>query len=333
MDANRPVHPWVAERHDRITFAVQLISSRESPPGPAIVRTAKIAEDLGLDAVFLGDHPAWAPDSYLHLAAVAATTSRIGLGPMVAAAPYRNPILTARLVSDLDHLSGGRFINGLGIGWNTAEWEMGVNEFDRMGLPYPPASERQAALEEYIEIIRGVWGPAPFAFRGVYYQIEQANVPAPHQKPEPPLCIAGGGAKTLGQVARLADMSNFGSGPAGGVPAHEGAAQRLEILRRKCEEIGRPYEDILRSHFVHWLLLAKDNDALEMKVRHYFPEGPTGFWGVGLIAKTPEEAVAYYQPYVDAGMCYFIFQSLDMADHETLELVMTNVVPRLEAGN
>lgn len=330
MDRPRPLNPWVADRRDRISFGIQLAALWIDPPGPTVVKAAKVVDDLGLDAVFLGDHPAWAPECFTHFAAMAVTTERIGLGPMVSAVPYRNPLLLARLISDLDHLSNGRFINGLGIGWNASQWEMGTNEFDRMGLPYPSTQERQAALEEAIEIIRGVWGPEPFSFTGRHYQVADAQVPPPVQQPEPPLVLGGGGEKvTLRQLARLGDVCNFGSGPAGGCDSPESARRKLGILRRHCEELGRPFDDILRSHFTHWLLLAPDEPSLQAKVRRYFPDGPQGFWGAGLIARTPEGAIQYFQDYVDAGMQYFVVQTLDATDTESLRLLAQEVAPAL----
>src|SRR5215212_1556308 len=112
------IHPWVAERKRQFRFAAQLNAGDNPEPGKTLVEAAKRIEAIGFDAVFLGDHPVWTPDAYLHLAAMAMVTERISLGPIVAAAPYRNPVVSARLVSDLDHLSDGRAVNGLGIGWN-----------------------------------------------------------------------------------------------------------------------------------------------------------------------------------------------------------------------
>jgi hypothetical protein len=95
-----------------------------------------LAEDLGFDAFFVGDHPAWALDPWLHLAALAVTTERIRLGVNVCCALYRHPVLTARLAADLDNLSNGRLILGLGNGWD-------ANEFANLGLPFLPARDRR----------------------------------------------------------------------------------------------------------------------------------------------------------------------------------------------
>jgi alkanesulfonate monooxygenase SsuD/methylene tetrahydromethanopterin reductase-like flavin-dependent oxidoreductase (luciferase family) len=331
MDRQATLHPWVASIRDRITFGVQLIARRGEPePGKKLVAAAKVVDDLGFEALYLGDHPAWAPDPWTHFAAVAMVTSRIRLGPMVAASPYRTPLLTARLVSDVDHLSDGRVLMGLGIGWNASDYGLGTNEFDRMGLPYPSTAERQAALEEAITVIRRLWGPEPFSFDGTHFRALNANVPAPVQEPEPPLILAGGGEKvTLRQVARLADMANFGPGPAGGVDSPAVARHKHEVLKRHCEEAGRPYDDILRSLFSHWVMVAPSEHAVAEKIARYFPEGLDEFWGKYLVSGTPEQIAALFQEYVDAGIQHFDCQVLDTEDLETFTLLIQNVLPSL----
>jgi alkanesulfonate monooxygenase SsuD/methylene tetrahydromethanopterin reductase-like flavin-dependent oxidoreductase (luciferase family) len=333
MSIPSPIHPWVAERTGRFRFAAQLNAGDNPEPGKLLVEAARGIEELGFDAVFLGDHPVWTPDVYLHLAAMAMVTERISLGPIVAAAPYRNPVVSARLVSDLDHLSNGRAVNGLGIGWNAAEWEMGRNEFEMLGIPYPPTKTRQEQLEEYIAVMRGVWHEPPFTFAGTHYQNQDAYVAPPVQQPEPPLLIAGGGKRTLRQAARFADMVNFGPGPAGGTAGPALAAERLAVLKEQCDEIGRPYDHILKSSFEHWLVVAPDQRALDRKIAGYFPGGVEGFWGSGLVAQTVEGAIDYYQRFIDAGIEYFVFQSLDIFDRETLELVKYEVEPVLQSRN
>lgn len=326
----RPGHPWVAAHQGRIGFGLQAAAGRGTgDPGKRLVAAGRAADELGFDAFFLGDHPSWAPECWVHFAALAVTTRRVRLGPMVAANPYRPPLLTARIVSDVDRLSDGRCILGLGIGWNAADYGMGTNEFDRMGLPYPSARERQEALEEAIAVIHGVWGAAPFSFAGRHVRAVKAQVARPVQDPRPPLVIAGAGERTLGQVARLADCCNFGPGPAGHVDTPEQAREKLAILRRHCEAIGRPYDQILRSHFSHWVVLAPTAAAVAAKVARYFPEGLDRFWGAYLVAGTPDEAARYFQGFADAGIQYFVAQTLDPDDEETMRLLIEQVAPRV----
>jgi alkanesulfonate monooxygenase SsuD/methylene tetrahydromethanopterin reductase-like flavin-dependent oxidoreductase (luciferase family) len=332
MDRQPSLHPWVASVRDRVTFGLQVIAKRgEAEPGRKVVEAAVVAEELGFEAVYLGDHPAWAPEPWVHFAAMAMVTSRIRLGPMVAASPYRTPLMTARLVSDVDHLSNGRVINGLGIGWNAADYGLGTNEFDRMGLPYPSTRERQEMLAEAIVIMRGLWGTEPFSYQGKHYRAENANVPAPLQRPEPPLVLAGGGEKvTLRQLARLGDMANFGPGPAGGCDSPQIARHKHEVLRRHCQEVGRPYDDILCSLFTHWVMVAPTQASISAKVARYFPDGLDAFWGAYLVRGTPEQVAEIFQAYVDAGMQHIVCQVLDTGDLETFELLMRDVLPRLQ---
>jgi alkanesulfonate monooxygenase SsuD/methylene tetrahydromethanopterin reductase-like flavin-dependent oxidoreductase (luciferase family) len=331
MPVFRERHPWVAQFQDRIGIALQAVAAHgEGPPGKRLLHAGQLADKYGFDAFFLGDHPAWAPECWVHLAAIAVTTTRVRLGQMVAANPYRAPLLTARLASDLDHLSDGRLILGLGIGWNAADYGLGTNEFERMGLPFDSTRERQAALEEALTIIHGVWGEQPFTFTGRHYSATDAQVPHPVQMPAPPLIVAGGGERTLAQVARLADVANFGPGPAGHVDTAAAVPEKLALLRRQCETVGRPYDDILRSHFTHWLVLAPDESTVQAKVTRYFPHGLDAFWGAYLVAGTPETVARYYQEYVDAGIQYFVFQTLDPTDEETVRLAAEQLLPRLQ---
>jgi len=302
----------------------------EGDRGAALIRAGKLAEQHGYNAFFLGDHPAWAPECWLHLAVIAAQTERIRLGQLVAAEPYRTPLLTARLQSDLDRISNGRSILGLGIGWNAADYGLGENEFSRMGLLYPPVRERQAALEEAIAIIRGVWGADPFTFTGEFHSANDARVDPPIQIGGVPLVIAGAGARTLGQLARLGDIGNFGAGPAGNVTTPADAQVRLEVLKAQCAAVNRSYDDILRSHFTHWAIVASDERALAAKIDRYFPNGLDEFWGKYLVAGTVEAVAEHYQGFVDAGITFFVIQTLDPDDEESIAAITHAVAPRLK---
>ena len=84
-------------------------------------------------------------NAVLHLTAIAVQTERIGLGSVVNCVYHRHPVMLARLAADLDHISGGRVVLGLGIGWNEVE-------FAQLGIPFPTVPARQQALEEAIQI-------------------------------------------------------------------------------------------------------------------------------------------------------------------------------------
>src|SRR5262249_23749270 len=131
---HRPASPWTLERRGRVGFALQVFPP-DTPvvPGRQLLAAARMAEALDFDAFFVGDHPAWQLDPWVHLAAIAVTTERIRLGVHVACALYRHPVMTARLAADIDNLSGGRLVLGLGIGWDD-------NQFANLRLPFPSLS-------------------------------------------------------------------------------------------------------------------------------------------------------------------------------------------------
>ena len=101
------------------------------------------------------------------------------------------------------------------------------------------------------------------------------------------------------------------------------------MLRRHCAELGRPYDDILRTHFSHWVILARDERAVAAKVARYFPDGLDQFWGAYLVATTPDGAARLFQRFVDAGIQYFVVQTLDPTDEETVRLLAQEVAPHV----
>jgi len=234
-------HPWVAEAAQRVRFGID----GGGPPGglPALVDWAQTVEDLGFDSLWVGDHTMGRWDCWTALAALAVRTRRLRLGPLVSCVYYRPPALLARIAADVDVLSGGRLVLGLGVGDIPTE-------FAQLGLRYPPVPERQTALAETVEIVRGLWGGAPFTFEGAHFRVAEAAVrPGPVQRPRVPLLIAGGGERTtLAQVARYADAANFGPTAAtGSAWGTEEVRRKYAALREHCARIGRLYESVLRT--------------------------------------------------------------------------------------
>jgi alkanesulfonate monooxygenase SsuD/methylene tetrahydromethanopterin reductase-like flavin-dependent oxidoreductase (luciferase family) len=315
----RDTHPWVAEARNRVSFGAMILSPRDL--SPTTVDFARRLEQLGFNSLFIADHPLGNGDCWTTLAAFAVATRTIRLGTLVCCVYYRPPELLARHAADVDRLSGGRLTLGLGIG-------DAPGEFEQMGLRYPPVPERQRALDDTIAIVRGLWGEQPFSHEGELATLRDANVrPGPVQQPRVPLLIAGGGEKvTLRQVARYADVSNFGE--------HEtvGTAQTLDDVRRKfatlrrhCDEIGRDYDAILRTHITLPLVLARDQAAVDAKYQR-IPERRRTGQASSLKALTPDQAVAYYRGLADAGMQHFVVGLLP-DDVETADLLAEKVMP------
>jgi alkanesulfonate monooxygenase SsuD/methylene tetrahydromethanopterin reductase-like flavin-dependent oxidoreductase (luciferase family) len=315
-------HPWVAAWRDRVGFGVSIFP--HPPDWRAFIRLVQRMEAMGVDSYWSYDHPAANADCWTALAALAVCTERIRLGTMVDCIYYRPAYLLARQAADVDRASDGRMVLGLGIGRLE-------EEFAVMGMTFPPTPVRQRALEETFAILRGLWSGKPFAFQGKSFA---AATPGPWgaflppvQEPYVPFLLAGGGEKTtLRQVARFADAANMGAHPAiGQAVSSLDVRRKFDVLKGWCDEYGRPYESVLRSHFTMPLILAETPAALKAKLAA-MPQGTLEWCGDALFAGTPEEAVAFYRDLHALGFQYFVANILG-GDEESVELLGTAVMP------
>lgn len=174
----------------------------------AIVETACKAEEMGFDALFVNDHvivddsPRSEPwrnvyDPLVVLSYVAARTDTIKLGTSVLIMPYRNPIVTAKMIATLDQMSGGRAIAGGGAGWSEPE-------YNALGVPY---RQRGARTDEYIRLWQACWEPGPTSFHGRFFSFDNMHVnPKPMQEPHPPIWIGGSSEASLRRAATFAEV-------------------------------------------------------------------------------------------------------------------------------
>jgi alkanesulfonate monooxygenase SsuD/methylene tetrahydromethanopterin reductase-like flavin-dependent oxidoreductase (luciferase family) len=312
-------HPWVAEARRSVRFGIV----GAFLPGWAELRDFAIrAEDLGFDSYWANDHPTRSMDCWTQLTALAMATSRMRLMSLVSCVYYRSPLLLARQAADVDLISGGRLILGLGIGDD-------ADEFRRLGVPFRPAGERLAALADTIEVVRSAWDSPVASGAGQAPPASGQIRPGPVQQPRVPVLIGGGGERTtLPLVARYADVSNFGPHEwTGGAFGLDDVRRKCELLRKHCELIGRPYESILRSHYTPLLTLAESTAALERK-RAVARIPDAGLHTVPVFA-TVDEAVAHYQALTDAGMQYFL-ATVNSRDTETVDLLAQQLMPALK---
>ncbi|HLZ23672.1 MAG TPA: LLM class flavin-dependent oxidoreductase [Ktedonobacterales bacterium] len=313
----------------------------------ALLDWAQTVEDLGFDSFWINDHTgtSWR-DCWTALTAVAIKTRRVRLGSLVSCVYYRPPSLLARMAADVDRLSNGRLVLGLGVGDLPSE-------FAQLGLPFPSLPMRQAALGETVEILRGLWSGDPFTFDGAHFRVGAAAVrPGPVQAPRVPILIAGGGERvTMRQVAQYADASNFGpSGAMGSAWESGDVAQKYAVLRQHCEQIGRPYDSVLRTFYPN-LLLAKTESEVQAKVdaraarsplmeRPRLPGMPREFRAtyvlstpdqipLHIVAGTPEQVTEYLRLLVEAGVQYV---SVSGNDAETVQLLSEQVMPQFQGA-
>lgn len=170
-----------------------------------LVETARRAEGAGFATFLLRDHFIEEPWGHqlaplTALATAAAATATLRVGSLVFCNDYRHPVLLAKEVATLDLVSGGRFELGLGAGFSRPEYEAA-------GLPYDPPGVRVGRLAEALQVVKGVFGAAPFTFAGRFYTVTKLEAfPKPVQQPHPPILVGAGGRRMLATAAREADI-------------------------------------------------------------------------------------------------------------------------------
>lgn len=209
--------------------------------------TAKL-DELEFDTVWVGDHIAFTTpilDPFLQLAQVAACSERLTVGTGVYLLPLRHPTPVAKQTATLDHLTGGRFIFGVGVG---GEFK---REFEACGIPH---NERGARLEEGVEVVRKLWRGEPVAHEARFFSFPEVHMqPAALQPDGPPIWFGGRSDRALDRIGRIGD------GWISYVVTPEMYAQGLEKIAAARETANR---EIVRFGTAH-LLFARIDDSYE----------------------------------------------------------------------
>jgi len=288
-------------------------------------------DQAGVDWISVWDHLYEAPpaggtlahfETLTTLGALAADTQRARLGCLVLYPGYRNPALLARAATTLDHLSGGRFVMGLGAGWHEEEARA-------HGYAFPPLRDRLDMLEESIQLIRGMLTQARTTFEGRHFRTANAScLPAPLQA-RLPLWIGGTGRKrTLRIAARFADGWNA----AYVGPEEYGRLNRA--LDEWCAREGRDPRQIERSVNLSFQLSADAARAarVDQELRERWGEAAVPRLREGSLIGTPDQAAKRVNEYLQAGA-----QNVNVAlrapwDAEALDAYVNQVIPALRRG-
>jgi F420-dependent oxidoreductase-like protein len=209
-----------------------------------IVGRSKLAEEAGLDGVWVFDHfkalyadpKGPSLEAWTLLAGLARETSSVRLGTLVTGMTHRPPSVLATEVVTVDHLSGGRVECAIGAAWNEREHR-------ELGIPFPSMAERMDRLEEGVQVLRLLFTAVDATFEGRHYRLESATYnPKPVQKPHPPIWIGGEGRRrTLPIVGRYADAWHGWAADAAELAEING------IIDRAAQDAGRDPASILRA--------------------------------------------------------------------------------------
>ena len=257
---------------------------------------ALAAEDAGFDSLWtddhlvndMGDERIEVFEGWTTLAAWAALTSRVRLGLLVGAAPFRNPGLLAKTAVTVDHISGGRVILGLGAGWFEPEYR-------RFGIALGDGPTRADRLDELVSVTRRLLDGETVTHRGEHFTLDEAFVePGPIQAHLPIMIGGSGPRRTLRTVARIADQWNM---PDGSVAQF---VERDAVLRRHAAELGRDPSTIARTILVYGAIRDDVTAARETILRS------TGRYTGTLVDPPllgdPGTVAAALRPYVAAGV-------------------------------
>jgi alkanesulfonate monooxygenase SsuD/methylene tetrahydromethanopterin reductase-like flavin-dependent oxidoreductase (luciferase family) len=243
------------------------------------------------------------------IAHLATAHPALNFGTSVLCQSYRNPALMAKMTANLQLVTGGRFLFGIGAGWMEEEYRA-------YNFPFPSASDRVDQMEEAVQIVKLLWTEAPVSFAGTHYHIENAYC-APRPNPVPPIMIGGGGEqKTLRVVARHADWWNI---PGGTV---ENYAHKLDVLRRHCDAERRNYDDIVKTWSPEAIALA----STEAEARKL---ADASLYKKDVIIGTPTQVAEELRAFVALGVERLIVRLVDFPDMSNVELFAREVIPLL----
>jgi F420-dependent oxidoreductase-like protein len=272
--------------------------------GPTLARITETADAIGFDSLWVMDHfyqirGVGRPEEpmlegWSALAFMAAHSKTASLGLMVGGVHYRQAGLWAKAATTLDVLSGGRAIFGIGAAWNE-------DESHGLGFPMPPLGIRFEMLEETLQICLEMWQGehgSEASHDGSHYQAARLlNAPQAISKPHPRILIGGGGEqKTLRLVAKYADACNIFGGPAQ-------LNHKFGVLRERCAEVGRPFEEIER----------------------------TNLQSVDLARESVAQIVERFGTLAEVGVQQVIFNLRGISDPGTLETIGRDLLPQIRA--
>jgi F420-dependent oxidoreductase-like protein len=283
------------------------------------------ADELGYTSLWTWDHlypivgSSDGPihEGWLTLAAWAQATERIRIGLMVGANTFREPALTAKMVTTLDHISGGRATLGIGGAWFEEEHDAYGLEFGE-GFP-----DRLRWLAEALPIMRGMLrGETPTA-KGPHYRTRAVRNDPPPLQARLPLLIGGGGERvTLKLVAKYADANNVG----GGI---EQVRRKEAVLLRHCEAVGRDPGEIERTSGLGVVVIRDSRDEARRVFEAIFASnGQAAPWANQPVG-TAEDVAEFIAPFLELGYQHLIAGFPNPYDEESMTRLATEVRPLL----
>jgi F420-dependent oxidoreductase-like protein len=296
-----------------VKFGLQLWP--QATTWPELRDSAKAAEAAGWDSIWVWDHllaiqgPWQQPifEGWTLLAGIASITSRVRVGLMVGANTFRNPGLTAKLATTLDHVSNGRAVLGIGGAWFEREHEAFGIDFGKS------PGERLDWLGEAVPLMQRLLNGELVTHQGRFYTFTDALCePRPVQDHLPILIGGSGPKKTLPIVARYGDAWNT-SGPIDEVKTS------LDLLAGYCSDAGRQLSDLELTVSFPTIIRDRAEDAEAARAAQLAHNGLENLGGVPTLTGSPEAAAETLRPYLDLGFSTVIVRMPAPFDRETID--------------
>jgi alkanesulfonate monooxygenase SsuD/methylene tetrahydromethanopterin reductase-like flavin-dependent oxidoreductase (luciferase family) len=231
-----------------LRVGVQLPEVEREVHWPELLDMARTIEDLGYDAIWVGEHLLYRwPDreargpweAWTLMSALAAVTSRVTIGPLVACTSFHNPAHLAKQAATIDEIADGRFVLGLGAGWNETE-------FRAFGFPY---DHRIGRFEEAFTIVRTLLQVGAIDFVGTYYEVRDCEL-LPRPRPGGPKLLIGSNGERMLRIA-VPHVQAWNTWYADTLNRPEGVAPLRELVDAACRDVGRDPAEIERTVAVH----------------------------------------------------------------------------------
>ena len=284
-----------------------MLESQENLSWEILKRISYKIDETRIYGLYLSDHlfsvkgtsdsfglPVWPA-----LTALSIWTSKLKFGPLVNSITFRHPAQVAKMGSSIQNLSNGRLELGIGAGWYSGEHEM-------FGVKLPEAKERLNLLEEYIQILKGLWNEDDFSFAGLNHQIEKASMnPKPSSKI--PIIVGGMASRTIDISVRCGDEWN------GYYLTHEKLKKKLDLIEELEEKYKKPIKRTIMIPFV----IGDSNEKILnhlKKCNLVFANLPTDIneWQkMGFLGGNPEQIIQQIHYYREIGIDHIILEHLD----------------------
>ncbi len=252
-------------------------------------------------------------ESFTGLTYMTALHPQLKFGHAVLCQSFRNPALLAKMAATLQFMSGGRFILGVGAGWHEVEYRA-------YGYDFPTNAVRVEQLDETLQIIKALWTKDKATFVGKHYRVIDAQL-EPKPDPLPIIMVGAFKPKMLRLTAKHADWWNVSS-------THIDVYRRMVAeFERACAEVGRVPSTVRRSWIGGCACAVTQQEAEAFTEGRWSIDNPGDFGFVG----TPKQVIEQMRPFIESGINYFMFDCGGFPRLTTLELLIKEVLPALNA--